>query len=235
MEFHRGDDGNDYVSAGVSPALLSYIEGVQAYMDDPRKFDAWLLSVLKDVHKVKQFLEDYPPGPRRALAIFARLDAAINVWWKHMPKQKAGVSCFNCKSAGCCSVSVDVSEDEAALLATVVKNGEVDYSKERLELQHNVTEEGEGKFDEWGKLPFKDRRCIFLSEEGRCKVYDQRPIACRKWFVLDDPKNCDDYKGKAQVQSIPTAEVVASACYSTLKSGRLPRMFKEALESLNKE
>lgn len=230
MKLERGEDGNDYVSAGVSPALLHYIEEVERFLNNPKQFDGWLLGLLKEVQKVQKFLEEYPPGPRRALLIFNKVDAAIQAWWNHLPEQKKEVSCFKCTSAGCCSVSVDVSEDEAALLATMVKNGEAEYSKERLALQQGITEEGEGKFDEWGALSFKDRRCIFLKEDNRCGVYEQRPIACRKWFVRDDPKDCEDYKGRATIQSIPPAEVVASACYQSLKSGRLPRMFKEAME-----
>ncbi len=32
--------------------------------------------------------------------------------------------------------------------------------------------------------------CALLDERGECSVYADRPIACRTWFVADDPARC---------------------------------------------
>jgi Fe-S-cluster containining protein len=39
--------------------------------------------------------------------------------------------------------------------------------------------------------PAADRACIFLGEDGACRVYASRPNACRKLLVTSDPALCD--------------------------------------------
>ena len=39
-------------------------------------------------------------------------------------------------------------------------------------------------FDDWGRLLFLEGQCPFLSEEGTCTCYDERPQVCRSWSCL---------------------------------------------------
>lgn len=44
---------------------------------------------------------------------------------------------------------------------------------------------------EYAKLPLEESKCIFLSDERLCKVYDDRPTACRTHQVLSDKELCN--------------------------------------------
>lgn len=45
------------------------------------------------------------------------------------------------------------------------------------------------------------RRCVFLGEDDRCRVYDRRPVPCRMHFAITDPQWCwvDDPKAEDAV------------------------------------
>ena len=34
-------------------------------------------------------------------------------------------------------------------------------------------------------LPYRDGRCIFLDQEDRCRIYDDRPVNCRRFECVD--------------------------------------------------
>ncbi len=44
-----------------------------------------------------------------------------------------------------------------------------------------------------GQLRYRRRKiqCMFLDDQGKCRVYSVRPIACRMHFSLDDPDHCE--------------------------------------------
>lgn len=178
-----------------------------------------------------------PIGPTRARVTHVRVDRAIAAHKKNdMPFRKA--VCFRCDSTspGCCHTQVDITMDEAMLLAEVIRGG-LEIDRDLLALQAMTPDNGDtspesfqARADDWGKLSFENRRCIFLSLEGKCRVYDSRPFVCRKWYVFDrEPKDCDDYKASGPVAAIEGAEIVASASFTLAESGRLPNMVEKAL------
>lgn len=110
--------------------------------------------------------------------------------------------------AHCCHIQVAVTPDEADLLRLASQDLEID--KARLEQQAVYK-------DIYDKLPYKQRRCVFLGDDNDCRVYEVRPIACRKYLVGNDPKLCNTKKypsGDAMVLSVNKAEIVASAVYN---------------------
>ena len=82
---------------------------------------------------------------------------------------------FECTQCGlCCTVRGDyacvyVDETECRKLAAVLGLGP-GVLKKRFTF---VDEDG------WRQLRFEQGRCVFLEGEGRCRVYEGRPMQCR--------------------------------------------------------
>ncbi|RJP50482.1 MAG: YkgJ family cysteine cluster protein [Anaerolineaceae bacterium] len=131
----------------------------------------------------------------------------------------------------CCYIQVDVSPDEAELLFSYLKWKSLELDWDHLKRQAAAKN--------WGMLSFEDRRCVFLSENGECKVYEHRPMSCRKYFVSGEPQMCNSKKypkGDVLVYSVNYAEVVASAVYSlrgakTLANGLIEQRSKNEVST----
>jgi len=82
---------------------------------------------------------------------------------------------FVCKlgCSHCCHINVHITTLEAYYIG----------QKHHVEINHD--------------RPFsfnygQDRTpCTFLSKEGKCTIYSDRPFVCRVFHVLDDPKYCE--------------------------------------------
>jgi len=63
---------------------------------------------------------------------------------------------------------------------------------------------------------FRERQsCPFL-KNGRCSIYDRRPMACRTHFSTEDPSHCSpDYTDKAEVAFINPTRVLAVSASAT--------------------
>jgi Fe-S-cluster containining protein len=121
----------------------------------------------------------------------------------------------------CCFLRVDISNDEADLLTEYAKEQrvEIDYDKLKKQITHDN--------DDFMKLPAKDRKCVFLSDNGSCRVYKHRPNSCRKLIVVSDPKNCDTENNLgAQVGKLVDveAEVLTAAALNATASGSMAEM-----------
>jgi Fe-S-cluster containining protein len=68
---------------------------------------------------------------------------------------------------------------------TYTKESNIPIDWSRLELQSKLTD------NSYRKESDKNRSCVFLDDSGACKVYEHRPSACRRHFVISDPKLCD--------------------------------------------
>lgn len=103
--------------------------------------------------------------------------------------------------SGCCGVEVHLGRVEADLI----------YSKHKDKIEKNLDKlKRLSKYTniERMKLPFDDRACAFL-EDNKCSIYNERPLACRRYFVRSDPKLC---RGLGD----PIVEVVFSSFGETL-------------------
>lgn len=127
--------------------------------------------------------------------------------------------------SACCRVHVSITDGEAQLLLIAAAQQRVPIDWARVERQ------SAHKLATWGEQSPGDRRCVFLGEQGDCRVYEHRPAACRKYFVASDPRNCDTIKRPgAQIMAVvsPEAEVIASAMLARMPWGSMPRMLLQA-------
>lgn len=122
----------------------------------------------------------------------------------------------------CCYLEVHVTPHEGQLLLQVMKEKGIEIDEESLKLQAKVAR--------WRQLAYKARRCVFLSEEGECRVYDYRPMSCRKYLVFSEPEKCNSGKypgGEVGVLTANKAEIVASAIFSICDSDTIPKQLQK--------
>lgn len=83
-----------------------------------------------------------------------------------------------------------------------------------------------------------DLYCGFLSEDGRCLIYNARPFQCRTYMVLSDQKTCEIDKSawfiKNELFSInQILTLIMKATYPNIMPVKdLPHWFKEGFEKL---
>lgn len=182
----------------------------------------FFLSVLKKLNLQKNPIE-------RARQFHSLVDDSIENLFENDLVSRS-ISCkVGC--SGCCHTPVSVTSDEAQLLAKRVRDG-VSISLTDLERQAATASSSLNFF----ALSYKNRKCVFLSENGKCSVYEDRPAVCRSNFVIGNPAQCDTSDGKEKpVRLLQTtkADLVIVAGYKSCgKAGLLPKMLHEAL---NKE
>jgi len=90
----------------------------------------------------------------------------------------------------CCSGPVEIWPQEAALVATHVRENAISVDVAKLERQSHHT------VDSWREQSAADQSCVFLQHDGACGVYAVRPNACRKLLVTSDPQHCDISRGE---------------------------------------
>ncbi len=100
------------------------------------------------------------------------------------PLVKELVACkIGCSA--CCHTQVSITEDESELLAQKVLGGiKIDYALLRKQMSAKNEE------NNFNKLSYEDRKCVFLAEDRTCQVYDDRPSVCRTNAVLGSPSQC---------------------------------------------
>ncbi len=144
------------------------------------------------------------------------------------PLLKALVPC-RAGCTACCHTQVSTTYEEALLLSDYINEGmEIDLN--RLKLQSDQGQDADSYF----KLSFQDRKCVFLSEEGSCRVYHDRPMVCRTNAVVGDSKQCDTrFNESSQLRLVKTEKAdmaIVSAYLASQESGTLPSMLFKILK-----
>ena len=127
----------------------------------------------------------------------------------------------------CCRVPVEIWPHEAALLVEIAREAGMELDTARLERQSQYT------MDTWRQQPAADTACVFLGDDGACKVYESRPNACRKLLVVTDPALCD--AGKHPPESVGRwfsweAEILESAALEVFGAALMPRSLLAVLD-----
>jgi Fe-S-cluster containining protein len=152
-------------------------------------------------------LAQLPPGPERAREVHRRVDEAQAKFAGLKPGVVAQVRCGR-GCSHCCRLWVDLTKDEADLLALRVAQGKARPSLARMEAQSGWASPAEfiGK-------PREEAACVFLGEDGACTVYEDRPAICRAVLVASDPEYCKGGDLATRITAVinPYAEVEVSA------------------------
>ena len=142
--------------------------------------------------------------------------------WAEAMKDKP----LSCKKgcAFCCHIEVQVTRDEAEVLAGLVREGIVEIDRDRLGRQAALSDFEKGQ-------TVKEAACVFLTSQNTCGVYEHRPMACRSYGVASPPQFCDtetypDYDW-IEVAVSNKIEVVQTAMRNAVHSGPLPNMLQK--------
>ena len=150
-------------------------------------------------HKIKEFIGDY------------QKDNLISC--------KSG--CFHC-----CHYQVEITFEEALVLANYLFESNMVIDRELLETQSKISD------SEWYDYPEEIRRCVFIGEKGECRAYQVRPMACRKHNVISSSDFCQGKPGPLidGITSPVIEAFVSGAISASPETGYLPKMLQKILK-----
>lgn len=167
-------------------------------------------------------------GNQDAPSVARRVHIAIDDVLERDRKKSAASGDIKCRKGcdHCCRVPVEIWPHEAALLVEIARAAGMELDKARLERQSRYT------IATWRQQPAADRACVFLGDDGACKVYEFRPNACRKLLVTTDPALCDADKHPSD--SVGRwfsweAEIMESAALEIFGAALMPGLLLAAL------
>lgn len=182
-------------------------------------------SVVEHLNKIKSKIE-------KARFVHNMIDEYNSSVFSH-PLLKQFVPCKSGCSA-CCHTQVSVTAEEAELLLVNVDEGiKIDIEKLYAQAQAGNSPA------EFYKIPYAQRGCVFLNEEGNCRVYKDRPSVCRTNAVVGEASQCDTSAGEqGQLRLVKTQQadmVIFGAFYAAEDSGTLPSMLAKLLKEREKQ
>jgi len=122
----------------------------------------------------------------------------------------------------CCHTQVSITNEEADLLISKIQEG-IEIDEARLKIQMEAKNDSAAYF----KMKFEDRKCLFLDDDGKCKVYEDRPAVCRTNAVLGEPSQCNTKESiqKTRLVKTPKSDIAIYAFFEKAESaGTLPYM-----------
>ncbi len=163
------------------------------------------------------------PPHARARAAQKVVDENMATAREQTPEDTIRIAC-KAGCAACCRYQVDITHDEATVLADKIISG------------HIVDEEKLKIMSEYGPRAYVTERqsCVFLGEDDRCTVYEDRPMSCRLHLVTSDPILC--FKDSKDVASLinPGADSFASGVLTANRHDHLPKLVWEKLSERRK-
>lgn len=178
---------------------------------DAATFENFVRDTLKVFRSLIFDLAKVPKGPERARKVYALVDA------EHQASPPTGVSCAAGCGSCCKTFPKQITDDEADLLATLVRTGAAPIDLDELKAQ-SASESNH-------------MRCLFLGQDDNCRIYGDRPMVCRKYYVTSPAANCEtpDTGVVPRIDLMP--ELIASAAMSLPDNdiGFMPRQLAKRL------
>jgi uncharacterized protein len=187
----------------------------------PKDFAGLVAAVRSAFEKYTAKLLEFKPGAARGAALHEMMDRELDAV-AHHPNISCRKGC-----SGCCSYEVEITEDEATILKTVVQDG---FPLDHARLRNQAARER--KSPEWNKFGNPENRCVFLGSDGACRVYEQRPAICRKHLVVSPPSACTTEGTPIAPMQVLLADILLSAALSLEGTtyASLSKMLLAALE-----
>lgn len=85
----------------------------------------------------------------------------------------------------CCYLHVTLTKFEVTAIIDYCTKNNIIIDTDTLKKQ-SVADNVES----FSKIDYKDRKCVFL-KDNQCSIYPVRPVACRKYYVVNDPEICN--------------------------------------------
>ncbi|HYX34222.1 MAG TPA: YkgJ family cysteine cluster protein [Oligoflexus sp.] len=133
--------------------------------------------------------------------------------------------------SACCHSKVDIVPWEAELIKQHVAENNIRFDTRLLDIQSEALKGEPGTYE---KLPFADRRCIFLDADQKCSIYSVRPLMCRRHFVQSDPSFCKTEEfARIEIDVNPDVDAYLSAYVTHNATVPLPAFIQEQQASFN--
>lgn len=159
-------------------------------------------------------------------ALMDKLDKSLNEYIKNSNLH----NCIACKKgcSACCSTRVTITENEGHLIQDYIENNDIQFNLDKLASLRNL--DGE----KWTNIPTEHRKCVFLDENGSCKIYPVRPTACRKLLVTSNSSLCAKRFDTFNIDRVLDyqSEILVSAMWQVSKSGNLPDILYPMLKTI---
>lgn len=131
--------------------------------------------------------------------------------------------------SACCHTQVSVTQDEVELLVGKISRERIKIDRVKLALQAKFSDNHE----QWMRMPYEMRSCVFLDSKGICTVYEDRPSVCRTNYALSEASQCETRDGQTKEQRLLLtieADLVVSLVFElSEKKGSMPVLLNEAL------
>ncbi len=204
--------------ARVTPQLRSAVTNFETTL--PAAEFVGLVSVVRSAfEKYRAKLLEFAPGVARGTALHDMMERELSA------SSQIPISCRR-GCSGCCHYEVEITQDEAAILRDIVLGG-LAIDSNRLALQAAR----ERQSAEWRRFGSADNRCVFLAEDGACRIYEDRPSICRKHVVTTPAAACTTEGAAVAPVQVLLAEILLSAALSLENTafGSLARMLTQSL------
>jgi Fe-S-cluster containining protein len=191
-------------------------------------------SVRVEVCKRTDALIALPPGAARAAFVNSRVSADMRESEKVHAANGRSVSCKAGCSA-CCHIQVSVTSEDAENILETVIAAQVPVSASRLSAQLALEREHGEDSAEMQRIPFTQRACIFLQNDGMCGVYVVRPPRCRAYAVVSPAEDCDTSENfNALVRNVVSYKAqfwISAQSNLGLAVGSMAKMFHAAIRA----
>jgi Fe-S-cluster containining protein len=166
--------------------------------------------ISKHIAVLSNFYKNTKDKNQAVRMIYSWVDKQIS---EYPDKAKKQIKCGGKGCSFCCNIHVMCSLDEAQLIKNYAESKGIQIDKQRLKKQSKLT------VGDYILSPHK--RCVFLDNDGSCKVYDVRPLACRMHNAVTPVELCDTDKSMgAETASYAEphvyAAVIALSQFSTI-------------------
>jgi uncharacterized protein len=220
-EVSKTSPGSDALAFIAKPtATLRAVIGQQQGLLPETEFDGLVNVVRSAFQKYTNKLLEFAPGVLRAEVLHALMERETAAAAQVKVTCRKGCS-------GCCHYEVEVTSDEAALLADVVRAG-CQVDRDRLKIQAAR----ERRSPKWLEFGSAENRCVFLGADGACRIYADRPASCRKLVVTSPPESCTTTGATVLPVQLLLAEILLSAALSIPDTsfGSISKMLLPELE-----
>lgn len=180
-------------------------------------FEQFLENLHEELHNASRLLSESSPGVMRAMKLQELVDAEI------AEGADIPVSCSKGCSA-CCHMEVEITSYEAEVLKHLIEDG-MSIDRDRLQQQSQRALQD----PEWRKgMRNEINKCVFLNHEGACRIYENRPVMCRRHSVTSPPENCEFIESKIVIRYFPKVDLLISAANEdpALEIGPLAKMLE---------
>ena len=195
----------------VTTILKAHVAGLTT---DQRQLDKIEEALTGYVMQLEQFKDAHQDRRRKELHVLADEFVRAEILTDGKPEH---ITCTK-GCAHCCKQIVIVTQPEGARLFQLANERGIPLDASRLARQAIQDDNG------WLTLQGDDRNCPFLGTDNTCQVYDDRPLSCRKYFVVSDPELCDIEKHPMDLVCVcysVDAEVLTTAAFTALGSSSM--------------